>query len=190
MRDWKLPIFLAIVVLGVLGAVYDTTIPPQEAGQPAGKTVSISGAKAPSVVFTSSEGKPLALDALKGKVVLLNFWASWCEPCAREFPIFLQLLKEYPDKLVLVAVSVDEDKANIPRFIATNTPAGLKPAAGQFYLMWDKDKKLSQEVFETVQLPETIIITPDGTMVRKLVGADKALLNGEMKEYLRGLMGE
>ena len=56
-------------------------------------------------------------DSLKGKVVLLDFWASWCLPCAESFPVMDDLQKKYGSRLVIIAVSVDEKKANMDSFL-------------------------------------------------------------------------
>jgi thiol-disulfide isomerase/thioredoxin len=56
-------------------------------------------------------------DSLKGKVVLLDFWASWCLPCAESFPVMDELQKKYGDRLVIIAVNVDEKAANMKKFL-------------------------------------------------------------------------
>src|ERR1035441_6006165 len=54
---------------------------------------------------------------LKGKVVLLDFWASWCLPCAESFPVMDELQKKYGGRLVIIAVNVDEKAANMKKFL-------------------------------------------------------------------------
>jgi thiol-disulfide isomerase/thioredoxin len=63
-------------------------------------------------------------DSLKGKVVLVDFWASWCLPCAKSFPVLDELQKKYGDKLVIVAVNVDEKAANMETFLKKH-PVGF-----------------------------------------------------------------
>ena len=57
-------------------------------------------------------------ETLKGKIVLVDFWASWCLPCAKSFPVLDELQKKYGDKLVILAVNVDEKAANMDKFLA------------------------------------------------------------------------
>jgi thiol-disulfide isomerase/thioredoxin len=57
-------------------------------------------------------------DPLKGKVVIVDFWASWCLPCAESFPVLDELQKKYGDRLVVLAVNVDEQPANMKKFLA------------------------------------------------------------------------
>ncbi len=69
----------------------------------------------PDLASFKLEGKLPA--SLKGKVVVVDFWASWCLPCAKSFPVLDELQKKYGDRLVVVAVNVDEKKANMDRFL-------------------------------------------------------------------------
>lgn len=69
------------------------------------------GVRAPEIRLTDMEGRPFQLSALKGKVVLVDFWASWCMPCRLANPSLVRLHKAYaPKGLQLVSISVDEDR--------------------------------------------------------------------------------
>jgi len=66
----------------------------------------------------ASEGKPLALDKYKGKVVLADFWASWCVPCKKSFPWLNAMSRKYADKgLVVLGVNVDANKSDAENFL-------------------------------------------------------------------------
>ena len=65
--------------------------------------------RAPNFKLTDAEGNTVKLSDYRGKVVLLNFWATWCEPCKAEVPWFVDLQKAYEDDLVVLGVSFDED---------------------------------------------------------------------------------
>src|SRR6266852_2174272 len=84
------------------------------------------GAPAPGFSLARYEGGTLSLSALRGKVVLLDFWASWCEPCLAEIPFLVKLAREYePKGLVLVAANRDEGanaKASVGVFVARQAP--------------------------------------------------------------------
>jgi cytochrome c biogenesis protein CcmG/thiol:disulfide interchange protein DsbE len=106
------------------------------------------------------------LSDFKGKVVLLNFWASWCAPCVIEFPKLQTLAQTHKDNLVVLALSADTEAEAIERF--------LKKIRHQdqdnFLIVHDVNKIISQDLFQTIRLPESIIIDPNGQMVRKIAG--------------------
>ena len=81
------------------------------------------GASAPDIAFTGPDGKPMKLTDLKGQVVVVNFWATWCGPCKEEMPSLAQLAKNYAEKGVkVVAISVDrlEDGAAAKDFLKSH----------------------------------------------------------------------
>ena len=63
---------------------------------------------APAVEFVDSAGLTRALEAAQGKVIVLNFWATWCDPCREEFPDLVRLAAEEPRRIALIAVSLDD----------------------------------------------------------------------------------
>jgi thiol-disulfide isomerase/thioredoxin len=75
---------------------------------------------APDIMLTTDVGSPLRLAELKGKVTLLDFWASWCIPCRASFPAIDALQKELRGKgFTVIAVNVDEDRRNAEQFLST-----------------------------------------------------------------------
>jgi thiol-disulfide isomerase/thioredoxin len=104
----------------------------------------------PDLATFKLEGK--LPDSLSGKVVLVDFWASWCGPCAKSFPVLDALQKKYADKLVIVAVSVDEKAANMEKFLQ-------KHSVG-FTVVRDGEQKLVA-VAEPATMPTSFIV--DGT---------------------------
>jgi len=89
--------------------LFETWLNPLKKGEPA-----------PLFSFSTLEGKKLKLADLKGKYVLLDFWATWCGPCMAEIPFIKQLRKKYPaDKLVIVGISQDRDKRKWQETIKT-----------------------------------------------------------------------
>jgi peroxiredoxin len=105
-------------------------------------------AKVANLNFTFKDlaGKPVTLSAYKGKVVLLDFWATWCPPCRKEIPGFVELYNTYKSRgLVVIGVSMDEDtpdvkhfatqyKMNYPILLGFGRDADLKPAFGELPL--------------------------------------------------------
>ncbi len=92
-------------------------------------------------------------DALKGKVVIVDFWASWCLPCAKSFPVLDELQKKYGDKLVVLAVNVDEKAANMEKFLAKH--------AVSFTVVRDAQQKLVA-VAEPATMPTSFILDGEG----------------------------
>jgi peroxiredoxin len=91
---------------------------------------------------------------LKGKVVLVDFWASWCAPCKQSFPALNDLLSKYGSRgLVIVGISVDESKAAMDQFIA-GTPA-------KFPILHDAKQKLVQDV-NVEAMPTSFIVDSEG----------------------------
>jgi len=92
-------------------------------------------------------------DTLKGKVVIVDFWASWCLPCAKSFPVLDELQKKYADRLVVLAVNVDEKKSNMEKFLQ-------KHAVG-FTVVRDAEQKLVA-VVEPATMPTSFILDGEG----------------------------
>ena len=77
--------------------------------------------QAPDFKLDDLEGKPLTLAASHGKVILLNFWATWCGPCRAEIPDLIELQKKYGDKLQIIGLDVDDDDSTeVKKFVTAN----------------------------------------------------------------------
>jgi cytochrome c biogenesis protein CcmG, thiol:disulfide interchange protein DsbE len=119
------------------------------------------GSTAPE--FTVQDGdRKVALSDLHGKIVVLNFWATWCPPCVDEMPSLVHLQQRLKNKGVTVlAVSVDVDDGAYRRF--------LKDHNIDLLTVRDPDHK-SSNLYGTFKFPETYIIDRDGKMRRKFIG--------------------
>jgi len=120
----------------------------------------------------------------KDKIVILNFWASWCEPCAEEFPSMVKLLNEFPQDIVILAISNDSTKSDIETF---SKAFGLLGVDGM-HLLWDKDLKAAR-AFEVGKLPESYIFGRDGKLLRKIVGT-RDWANDDARTYFKVLTGK
>jgi thiol-disulfide isomerase/thioredoxin len=165
---------------GYRGVVQSTGTPPAE--------TKAAYEPAPDIILTDMNGKPVRLYDYKGKIVLLNFWATWCTPCIAEFPQFIKLAQAMPDDLVILAVSIEDDKVSIGKFLKRHVPGYA--AAKNVQLFWDHDKSVSQDLFQTVRVPETIVITPEMMMARKVAGLSIEWDSEETKKYLSGLKND
>lgn len=121
-------------------------------------------------------------DLGKGKIVILNFWASWCEPCAEEFPSMLKLLNEFRSDIVILAVSNDSSKGDIETFSKAFTLYGVDG----MHLLWDKDLKAAK-AFQVGKLPESYIFGRDGKLLRKIVGT-RDWANEDARTYFKMLI--
>ena len=112
--------------------------------------------------FTVADGSTsIHLANYRGKVVLLNFWASWCGPCIVELPSLQQFHREHPEYPIL-AVSIDEDKDAYKRFVADRHV--------DFVTVRDPEQN-SAKLYKTTGWPETFIIDRNGMVRRRFIGA-------------------
>jgi cytochrome c biogenesis protein CcmG, thiol:disulfide interchange protein DsbE len=127
--------------------------------------------------FTVSDGSSsIHLASYRGHPVLLNFWATWCEPCLIELPSLLQLHRDMPN-LVILAVSIDEDPDAYSRFIARHN----------INLITVRDPSQSApKLFHTDMWPETYAIDQNGVIRRKFVGAQD-WSSPEIRSFLKSL---
>jgi thiol-disulfide isomerase/thioredoxin len=133
---------------------------------------------APDFQLKSIEGKPLNLADLRGKVVFLNFWATWCGPCRLEIPDLVDLQKRYQDGLQIIGMDVDDDDAaEIAKYVeesGINYPVAVTPA------------DLRTQYGGIPALPTSFVLDTQGRVVQKHVG----LFNPQLYETeIRALLG-
>ncbi|MBS0373281.1 MAG: TlpA family protein disulfide reductase [Proteobacteria bacterium] len=115
---------------------------------------------------------PLGLDKLRGQVVMVNFWASWCEPCRKEFPLLDQIYKKYKAAgFTLVGVNVEPDAKDAEGFIA-KTPV-------TFPILFDKDSTVSK-AYRVSGMPTTVLVDRKGV----LRWVHRSYVPGDENEYL------
>ena len=106
--------------------------------------------------------RKVSLNELRGKIVVLNFWATWCPPCIEEMPSLVQMQQRMkPNGVEVLAVSVDEDESAYRRF--------LKDHNVDLLTVRDPDQK-SNNLYGTFKFPETYIIDRNGVLRRKFIG--------------------
>ena len=132
---------------------------------------------APEFKLDTLEGKTVTLADYKGKVVLLNFWASWCGPCRAEIPDLVELQEKYKDQLQVIGIVVDDDdqeaiKKSIEKF-AVHYPVGL--ASNELRLQYGG----------IAALPTTFLLDTEGRVVQKHEGLrDPVLFEVEVRALL------
>ena len=120
------------------------------------------GSNAPDFTVQDSDRK-ITLSELRGKVVVLNFWATWCAPCVEELPSLVNLQQKMRNKgITVLAVSVDQDESLYRRFVQDHNVNLLT--------VRDANQK-SNNLYGTFKFPETYIIDRNGVMRRKFIGA-------------------
>ena len=123
----------------------------------------VRGDIAPDFTFSDQAGRQQRLSNFLGKVVLVNFWATWCSPCHEEMPSLQALQKKFgPNDLLILALSVDDSWEPINTF--------LKQNEFTIPIYADFDKKISSR-YGTVMYPETYLVDRGGRVAYKVVGA-------------------
>jgi peroxiredoxin len=146
---WSQPALIVVAVLAIAGALFFALM---------------DRPSAPAVTFTTLEGKPIVLDELRGKVVLVNFWATSCPGCIKEMPDMVESYKLYRDRgfeIIAVAMSYDP-----PNYVLNFVQTRQLP----FPVALDVDGAHAR-AFGNVQLtPTTFIIGKDGRILEQKLG--------------------
>jgi thiol-disulfide isomerase/thioredoxin len=156
-------IFVAVLLVSSLAAVAEGPLLTPMPDQPA----------APGFVLSAPDGSRHSLEDMRGKPVIVNFWATWCPPCRAEMPSMQRAWEQVKDDgILMVAVNVGEDAATISQF-TSEVPV-------DFPLPMDLDSKVAQQ-WPMRGLPTTFVVDPEGRLVYKAQGErdwdDPALLD-------------
>ncbi len=154
-------------MLAVLAAAILTGIYVRSRRAPSEKTgIAKEHLLAPDFVLPQLDGTPLRLSAYRGKVVLLDFWATWCDPCREETPHFVELQQKYADRgLQVIGVSMDDSVEPVRDFYQ------------QFHIDYPVvmgDAKTGEAYGGVLGLPITFLLDRDGRIVAKHMGSTKA----------------
>lgn len=130
------------------------------------------GTRAPDFPAHDMQGRPVSLSDLRGQVVLLNVWATWCGPCREEMPSLQRLHQRLGARgLRIVAVSVDADPGKPG---AGGEPGGDVAAFlrqyGLTFTVWRDPSGDVEQIYRTTGVPESFVIDRDGTIVKKVIG--------------------
>jgi len=126
----------------------------------------VSGGAFPSLVLSGLDGSRLALDDYRGKLVILNIWATWCAPCRTELPSLDRLAVRLDGRrFAVIGLSVDSDR-DIAREYLRDQGIHLRS-----YI--DPDQKISRTILGVRVYPDTLVISPGGKFLRRFVGAHR-----------------
>lgn len=136
---------------------------------------------APDFTLTSLDGETIRLSDYRGKVVLLTFWATWCEPCVAAMPDKVEMQKKYgPEGLIVLGLSLDRKVEDVREFLAKN-PLNFP------VLMLDSKTREAYGGIPTI--PYMVIVDRDGTVRRKKIGyTEEDRVSTE--EKIQSLIGE
>ena len=183
-RASRLPYAIALlVVAGLVAAAWlgRNNFEPVVAGEPA-----------PGFRITDLDGKPVTLADYKGKVVLLNVWATWCAPCREEMPSMQRLYQELQNRqdFAIVAVSVDEptNGQDVPKRDLQKFASDLQLTFPLYHSTPDVADDI-QKVYQTTGVPESFLIGKDGVIYRRFSGST-SWDAPEFREQINRLLAE
>jgi cytochrome c biogenesis protein CcmG, thiol:disulfide interchange protein DsbE len=171
----KRKIFTGITLGAVAGLLILFASPSYNQGEP-----SPAGSTAKPFSFVE-DGKPMQLSDLRGKVVVLNFWATWCPPCVDETPTLNRLQQQISARGgIVLGVSIDEDQAAYQQFLTKQNII--------FATYRDPSAKIAKE-YGTSFYPETYVIDRRGRIARKFIGLQQ-WDSPDMLAYFDAILGQ
>lgn len=181
-RTKVIPIFAIVMVVGLLLLLAYALFAPSDARIAQQGRVNTDGAlvledrqPAPDFQVSTFDGNSLSLSDLRGKIVVLNFWASWCPPCRNETPLLEAAQDNLGDDVVLVGMDIWDAESDARDFL---NQYGVTYTVGR-----DDDGGVAID-YGVSGVPETFVIDADGRIVARLPGEVKSL------DQLRGMVAE
>jgi len=137
----------------------------------------VAGDTAPEFTITAENGRTVSVPSFGGKLLVLNFWASWCPPCVQETPSLSKFAETYAGKgVVVMGVSVDKDEKAYRAFLQRYSPAFLTA----------RDLKIHED-YGTFMYPETYIIDAKGKVLKKLAEPED-WMDPRVTQYIDSLL--
>lgn len=168
-------VVLVVLALGILG--WNLLMNRSEEASPIEHTMSTM----PELEVKTIDGRTFRSAQAKGKILIVNFWASWCGPCVEEVPSLVKLSEAMKDDLMILAISGDSNMEDVNAFLKS-FPNFKKPGID---IVLDEGLKLSRQ-FDVVRLPESYIYDGEGKVARKIAGSiDWA--TADAIEYMKSL---
>lgn len=154
-------ILITLLTVAIVQAM-DKKAEPEQLSQETANVKGLTiGVKAPDFELKTLSGETVKLSDLKGKKVMLNFWATWCPPCKAEMPAMEKFHKEAGDEIVILAVNIDPH-LDVKAFVDEN--------AITFPIPLDEEDKVN-ETYQVLSIPTTYFIDSNGNIGNKYIGA-------------------
>lgn len=167
--------FVLAIILSVSAYSYDLRNQSTETNV----KVTLKDDKAPEFSLKSVDGKTVKLSDYKGKVVIIDFWATWCPPCRKGIPDLISIQNEFKDKVVIIGISLDREKTikDVPGFVKNN---------GINYPVVYGDDKVVIDYGGIQSIPTSFVVDKNGTVVDMHVGlVSKDTFVNKIKELLK-----
>ncbi|WP_316571301.1 redoxin domain-containing protein [Neobacillus sp. YIM B06451] len=159
-KKWIAGILIIFLMAIAIVQALDKKEEPTESEEAVAQGVK-EGAKAPDFELKTLTGETVKLSSLKGKKVMLNFWATWCGPCKAEMPAMEQLYKEADDNVAILGVNIDP-QLDVKGFVLEN---GIT-----FPILLDEKDEVNT-TYQIISIPTTFFIDSNGIIQDKVIGA-------------------
>ena len=136
-------------------------------------------AEVPDLTMEALDGQTISMADQRGKVVLVNFWATWCGPCREEIPFLVRLAERYPDHLTVIGVSEDHG--------SSDTVAAFAGQYGVNYPIVMSTPEIKRAFPGVFALPTSFVVDPEGRMVESHVGLISPVILEQETRYLASL---
>jgi thiol-disulfide isomerase/thioredoxin len=168
-RLLNVALFAAVICIATSNFSGCSGAPKQTPGT---ATASAGLGPAPDVTFKDLQGNNVTLASMKGKVVLLNFWATWCDPCHEEIPWMIQLQQKYADKgFTMLGAAMDDEGVKIVQPFVQKTQFDVQghPTTMNYPIVIANDD-IASKFGGLIGLPTSVMISRDGTMAKRYIG--------------------
>jgi thiol-disulfide isomerase/thioredoxin len=171
-----------LVIIAVVAVIAATYLADRATRQPRNGKISASVGNpapnpkapklAPEITLRALDGKDLSLDQYKGKVVLVNFWATWCEPCQVEIPWLIEMQQKYAAKgFTVLGIAMDEEGASVVTPWVQKERFDVNGAKSQMnYPIVIGNDAAADKFGGLLGYPTSVLITRDGKIVKRITG--------------------
>ena len=166
-----------LVIIAVVAVIAATYLADRATRQPRKTILSAANANsaakpAPDVTLKDLEGKDLSLSQYKGKVVLVNFWATWCEPCQVEIPWLIEMQQKYSAKgFTVLGIAMDEEGASVVTPWVKNERFDVNGSKSQMnYPIVVGNDAAADKFGGLLGYPTSILVSRDGKVIKRITG--------------------